>query len=572
MQKCLKPLRVVISVAMAMSVGFLFLDFSNSIPALWYRVLTWLQFVPSLTNFLTSVGHGLALTAFGFIAILLLTLLFGRVYCSYICPLGIFQDAVSWVSKRTKKKFRFRFTPPKTWLRYSVLITTALSLFTGSIILVNFLDPYSNFGRFFSDLFRPLYDLCNNLLVKILQGMGSYALYPVKVAIADPYALIIPVLMLVLVLWMSFRKGRLYCNAVCPVGTLLGLMSNISLFKIRFNKKECTQCGKCMFACKSSCIDIKQQSVDFTRCVGCANCVRVCDKNAIGYAPAPAKKMKSPDKSKRRFVIGSVLFVGALSGLSVKTVAKNLKAQNREGNVHASGDDKKAPEKTHPVAPPGAKSLHHFTATCTACHLCVSACPTGVLRPSFLEYGFFGMLQPHMDYNVSFCNYECTRCADVCPNKAILPLIESVSGEVKAEAKEKAQSDFKVQFDREPDPAVVEDARFVAENTKRYIKIRTQIGTVQFIKENCIVYADGTSCGSCSEHCPTKAVEMVAYKGELTIPQLNTAICVGCGACEYACPTIPYKAIFVDGCKEHQVAQLPEEKTPEEKPLEDFPF
>jgi ferredoxin len=533
MQAYLKPVRVLVSIITLAIIGFLFLDFSNSVPVAWFRDIIWLQFVPSLISFLTTVGRGLSVTAFGFVAVLLLTLLFGRVYCSYICPLGIFQDVISWFSQKTKKKFRFRFAPPKTWVRYAILLAVVLSLFTGSIFLVNLLDPYSNFGRFMSDLFRPVYVISNNLLVKLFEATGSYVLYPVKVAATDPYALIVPVLMLLLVVWFAVRRGRLYCNAICPVGTLLGLIAKVSLFRIKFDKTACTQCGKCMFACKSQCIDMKQQSVDFSRCVGCANCLNVCEKHGIRYtlAPASKSKLKQTDHSKRRFFVGSLLFIGALSGLSIKTIAKSRRQQNNESKEKGSGKGSGTEEvtKTHPVCPPGALGLHHFTATCTACHLCVSACPTGVLKPSFLEYGFFGMMQPYMDYNHSFCNYECVKCSEVCPNNAILPLT-------------------------------------------RAEKVLTQIGTVRFIKNNCIVYTDETSCGSCSEHCPTKAVKMVAYKGELTIPQVNTDICVGCGACEYACPATPYKAIIVDGRKEHGPAQEPEEEIPEEKPLEDFPF
>ncbi len=528
-----------ISIVMLVAIGFLFLDFNGSVSSPWYGYITWLQFVPSLLKFLQSLMHGLALTAFGFLAVLVLTLLFGRVYCSYLCPLGIFQDLLSWFSVKArnskKKKFRYRFAPPKTWLRYTILVAVVLSLFSSSIFLINVLDPYSNFGRFTSDLFRPLYMMGNNLLVKVFEIFGSYALYPVTIAKTDPYALIVPVIMLGLVVWFSVRKGRLYCNAVCPVGTLLGLVSKVSLFKVRIDPEGCNQCGKCMFACKSQCIDIKLQEVDFSRCVGCGNCLRSCDKSSIRYSLAPLRKPKlreATDQSKRQFIAGSALFIAALSGLSVNSIAQNRRRRRGEtDHVKGSGKGTGHEEvvKAHTVSPPGSHNQEHFARACTACHLCVSACPTGVLKPSFLEYGFFGMMQPFMDYHENFCNYECVKCGEVCPNGAILPL-------------------------------KVEE------------KLTTQIGTVRFIKHNCIVFTDETSCGSCSEHCPTKAVRMVPYKGELTIPHVTTEICVGCGACEYACPVTPYKAIVVDGHLEHQVAEKPKEEELEEKPLEEFPF
>jgi len=545
MQRFLKPFRLVVSIVMLAALGFLFLDFSGSEPSAWYRGLTWLQFIPSFFKFKEMLIHGLALTAYGFIVVLILTLLFGRVYCSYICPLGIFQDVTGWFSKKVrnigKKKYRFRFAPPKTWLRYSILVIFFLSLFTGSMLLFNILEPFSNFGRFFSDLFRPLYIGCNNLLVKIFTSFGSYALYPVTVVKTNPYSLIVPVVMLALVVWLSVWKGRLYCNTVCPVGTLLGLVSKKSLYKIRFNASGCNQCGKCMFNCKSQCIDVKNMNVDFDRCVGCGNCMKSCDKNAIGYALAPSRKQEKSeevDVSKRNFIAGSAFFVAALSSFSVPLFAQPLvrrgqyrHRRRKRGEIHGKDYTHGTHEvvATHVATPPGSLNRHHFSKNCTACHLCVSACPTDVLKPSLLEYGLFGMMQPFMDFDASFCNYECVRCTEVCPNGAILPL-------------------------------TVEE------------KLTTQIGVVRFEKHNCVVYTDETACGSCSEHCPTKAVIMVPYKGELTIPETIPEICVGCGACEYACPTTPYKAIVVDGHLQHQKAQLPEEEDLEDKPLKDFPF
>jgi len=527
--------------AMLVAVGFLFVDLSGRVPSAWFKSLTWLQLIPSLLQFSQTLQHGLAVTAYGFVVILLLTLVFGRVYCSYLCPLGAFKDLLSWFSASVRswrnKRLRFRFAPPQTKLRYSILLVVCFSLGSGSLFLVSLLDPYSNFGRFFSDLFRPLYMLCNNGLSRLLEAFGSYALYPVTVAKTNPWALVFPAAMLAVVVWLAVQRGRLYCNTVCPVGTLLGLISKASLYKIRFNATACNRCGNCVFVCKAQCIDVKNKEVDFSRCVGCGNCLKACDKSGIRYSLA--RKTKRPEElettqtpavapqalaghspaadiSKRRFVWGGALCMAAFGRLSAAEDSKK-------------GSSRTAVLASHVATPPGSLALEHFMGSCTACHLCVSACPSGVLKPSFLEYGFWGMLLPFMDFGTSFCNYECTRCTEVCPNGAILPLS-------------------------------VEKKRL------------TQIGIVRFEKENCVVVTEGTSCGACSEHCPTKAVSMVPYEGELTLPETNPDICIGCGACEHACPVTPYKAIVVDGLLRHQEAQKPKEEELEEKPLEAFPF
>jgi ferredoxin len=137
-------------------------------------------------------------------------------------------------------------------------------------------------------------------------------------------------------------------------------------------------------------------------------------------------------------------------------------------------------------------------------------------------------MQPRMDFHRGFCNFDCTRCTDVCPTGAIMPLM--------IEAKK-----------------------------------LTQIGKAVFIKDNCIVQTEKTACGACSEHCPTKACHMVPFEGKLLIPEVKDDICVGCGACEYACPTKPYKAIFVDGNPIHEAALKPETEELDAAPV-DFPF
>lgn len=190
---------------------------------------------------------------------------------------------------------------------------------------------------------------------------------------------------------------------------------------------------------------------------------------------------------------------------------------------------------TSPVSPPRSGSIEHFTATCTACDLCLSVCPSRVLVPYFLEFGFLGMMQPRMVFHAGHCNYDCTICMNLCPSGALLPLPVEV-------------------------------------------KKLSQLGIAKSIKENFVVYTDNTDCGACSEYCPTKAVDRVPYSNSankrLKIPEVKPEYCIGCGGCKHACPTEPYKPIYVDGNPVHQLAKKPVVKTIAQKidDKDDFPF
>lgn len=212
------------------------------------------------------------------------------------------------------------------------------------------------------------------------------------------------------------------------------------------------------------------------------------------------------------------------AGISINAFIK----QALEKQIAAAAGMKSDKRQT-PITPPGSISQEHFQAHCTSCHLCVSKCPSHVLKPAFMEYGLGGMMQPTVFFEKGFCNFDCTVCGDVCPNGAILPL------------------------------------------TKEQ-KHLTQMGKVVFIEENCIVYRDGTSCGACSEHCPTQALSMIPFKDGLTIPHIDTEICVGCGGCEYVCPARPFRAVYIEGNAVQQEAKPFTDNHQEEIQVDDFGF
>jgi ferredoxin len=255
--------------------------------------------------------------------------------------------------------------------------------------------------------------------------------------------------------------------------------------------------------------------------VECFNCVSICQDKAISYGIVELKKKKhETDESRRKVILSSLLLllgVTRVAEAQLKTAPKPKK------------DSTVKEEKTFPVCPPGAVTIKDFNKFCTACSLCISACPNNVLEPSYKQYGLSGIMQPVMNYHKSFCTYNCTICTEICPTNAL--------------------------------GLLVLDAKKL-----------TQIGKAKFIKDNCIVKTEKTACGACSESCPTKAVHMIPYEGNLLIPEVTEDICIGCGHCEYACPTVPYKAIYVDGNAVHVAAKKPVNEQSDMKAPVEFPF
>ncbi len=542
----LKKIRVVISLIFFIVTVFVFVDFTGLIASRLIRALLYLQFIPSFLKFI----YVLSIAAAGFLFILILTIFFGRAYCSTVCPLGTLQDIFTWISGKLRIRKRFKFMKPQNWLRYTILGATVLILCFSSAFLVNLLDPYSLAGKIFSSLFRSLFYFGNNVLSRLLQLFDSYAVYSVPIHVFSWPPVIFSFLFLVLIIYLAVYKGRWYCNTLCPVGTLLGLFSRFSIFKIQMDEEACTSCGLCAVVCKARCIDVKKKRIDFSRCIACYNCFKACPEEGIGYRLAffKHKGHEGNTKDTEELITTTTPFL-PLRNLSVLSV-KNDKPSNlsrrsffrttllgttaiiTSKTVFA---EKKDPQgiSVVPVTPPGSVNIWHFTSKCTSCHLCVSACPTKVLQPTFMEYGLSGIFQPKMNYHAEFCNFECVICSEICPTGAILPV------------------------------------------TKEQ-KATIQIGVSTFIKNICIVVTKHTVCGACSEHCPTKAVEMVPYLGNLTIPRVDEKICVGCGACEYACPTKPDKAIYVEANSYHRKALKPKKKIEDKKkaikPGADFPF
>ncbi len=444
--KSLKVIRIIIAALMLLGITALLLDATG-------MLRHWLWWMPKV-QLLPAILAGNFLWV---IAVLVGTAVVGRCYCAAVCPMGVFQDIFIWLHKLLfGKKRPYRYRKPQNWLRYTVLVAFVVLMVLGLNGIAVLIAPYSAYAR----------------MVTNIHGTGMVH----WIAIATLCCLGV----------MSFCWGRLWCNTLCPVGSLLSLVSRYRLIGIRIDADKCAGCRKCEQGCRAMCIDIDNKTVDHSRCVDCMNCLNVCKVGAISFGRTrKAKNGKPVDDSRRKFVATSVA-VGA-------AMAVQAQEQKMDGGL-AAIMDKSVPECKTPLKPFGARSLKNFSQRCTACQLCVSQCPEKVLRPSTK---LATLMQPEMNYTDGYCRMACTRCSEVCPAGAILPI-----------SKEE--------------------------------KTAISIGVAVVLKENCI------SCGTCARHCPSAAISMVdGY------PAVNEARCLGCGACEYYCPARPMTAIYVEGREIH---------------------
>lgn len=494
----LRRIRLIVALVFFILITLLFLDFTGTLHA-WFGWLAKMQFLPAV----------LALNVGVILLWVVLTLVFGRVYCSVICPLGVFQDVVSWFSgRRKKKKYRFSYSPAVSWLRYGVLGVFIIAMIAGIGSVVALLAPYSSYGRIVSNLFAPVYQWGNNVLAYFAERSDSYAFYETSVWLKSLPTFIIAAGTFVVLVVLAWRNGRTYCNTICPIGTVLGFFSRYSLFRPEIDAEKCTNCSLCSRKCKAACINYKDHRIDYSRCVTCMDCIDSCKHGAISYKYRFGKKeiketseTGNTNNARRSF----------LTGMGLVLVSSAVKAQEKkvDGGL-AVILDKKVPARMTPLVPPGAKGLRNMRTHCTGCQLCVSVCPNQVLRPSTkLET----LMQPEMSYERGYCRPECTKCSEVCPAGAILKLT----------------------------PAD---------------KSATQIGHAVWVEKNCVPLRDKVACGNCARHCPTGAITMVPSDADdadsLKIPVVNVERCIGCGACENLCPARPFSAIYVEGHEQHR--------------------
>ncbi|MCL2026095.1 MAG: 4Fe-4S binding protein [Leptospirales bacterium] len=490
----LKKIRLIFSILVFCAINLFFLNKFDAAAG-----LTKIQLVTA------AISLNILVLLFLFV----MTLLFGRLYCSFICPLGIFQDIAIWLSKKTSRLQKtFSFSKPRNIVRYVVLAATLLSLFTSLSAIIALVDPYSQYGRMATHIFKPIWIFAFNALSVISDKFELYIIVRKEIPALNLISLGVSITFFAAIGFIAWRYGRAWCNIVCPAGSFLGIISRFSALKISIDKEKCGNCGLCEKICKASCIasnDHEFNYIDYSRCVVCFDCINACaNRKAISFVPVLGgfKKQKPSESgaasfsafSRRDFIsTGATVFTGLAAWM--------LKANPLLAAVAA--------KKTKvPAAPPGAGTFKRFSKLCTSCHLCVSQCPEQVLRPSTTEYGILGIMQPVMNFSKGGCDYSCAVCGQVCPTGAIqnLPLAE---------------------------------------------RQKIRIGYAVFNSADCLIIKDNIKCKNCTSHCPVDAIKLEENNGK-NLPVVDKDKCIGCGQCEYYCPARPEKAIYVEGYAEQR--------------------
>ena len=333
------------------------------------------QLGPGIASLISSFSITVLISV---ISIIIFTFLFGRFYCSLICPLGILQNFIGFLSLKNSKNYK---NMAKT--RYTVAALVFGALFCGWAVGFKILDPYTNFGLIASSIFTPIYSL-------ITKSQNYEFTIPVLIISLIPF--------IILILLVLFKR-RFFCTAICPVGTVLGLFAKYGIFRLKIGN-NCVTCGACFRNCPAGSINLKDKKIDNELCIRCLKCVATCPKKAISFGTLKSNvKPVSFNQSRRNFILGSVLVLGAFAtGIGSAVVRGKTFLKN----------------KIRAVLPPGAGDYTKLSSKCTSCQLCVAVCPNKVIHPRDFKHSTI-----YMDYSKNYCKYDCNACSSACPTGAI---------------------------------------------------------------------------------------------------------------------------------------------------------
>jgi polyferredoxin len=468
---------------------------------LGYPVKIFLDFDPLILTTTLLSAHAVAKAFFLSVAMIVATLVLGRVFCGWVCPLGTLNNLVG--SMRKWKPH----TPTRDWYRvkyYLLIFLLISSLFT--LQLVGIMDPLSLLIRSLSISvyplinysFRSLFDSLYTANIRGVVDVSEYIYSLLKkgvLSFQQPFfrqSAFIGVLFF-FILGLNLVEKRFWCRYLCPLGAFLGILSRFSVLK-RSVSEGCTSCGACTSVCQGNASPDRKDEWRDAECFYCWNCDDICPQNAVSFGFLGKKASAGMDLGRRRVITAMVSGVVAVPLLRQSPLSKSGYSNPRL------------------IRPPGSLEEREFLKRCVKCGECMKVCITNGLQPTLIEAGLEGVWSPLLVPRIGYCEYRCTLCGQVCPTGAIKRL------------------DLKE-------------------------KVKVKIGLAMIDKGRCLPYAHATPCIVCEEVCPTpkKAIWFEETKVKdrqgremlLKQPRVDLELCIGCGICETKCPVLGQPAVYV---------------------------
>ncbi len=486
-------------------------------------------FVAAMTLLSThAVYRGLAWS----LGIVALTLVFGRVFCGWICPFGTLHHFFAWIfpSRYVRGKQRVEANRTHYWqaAKYYLMVAFLASAVAGSAI-GGLLDPICVAVRAIGLGVLPALQYlgirsANGIAdtnVRALQTASDASQDFLARSVWTPNQLYFHqtwfiVVLFVAILFMNRIVPRFWCRALCPLGAFLGVISRFSLFGMEKDHSKCTDCNLCIVHCQGA--DSPQGGVKHRQdeCHMCLNCEAACPEDVIKFRFLPNRKGTTSVPDLERRTVVATAAAGALAIPAFRI---------------AGWPDRGYSEKV--IRPPGAVEEREFLDRCIRCAECMKVCPNNALHPAFFEAGVEGLWTPILIPRIGYCEFSCVLCGQVCPTGAIQKITEKE----------------KMGIGQKP----------------------IAMGTAMYDQGRCLPWAMGTPCIVCEEFCPTSPKAIWAEevevpkrdghydkKGEqpkmLTVklkrPHVDPNLCVGCGACEKVCPIVDKPAVYVTNAGE----------------------
>lgn len=489
------------------------------------RLFFWLDPLVAVANALAS--HALYRGLVWSLAILLPTLFLGRFFCGWICPLGTLQQFVGAMPSEAKRgKQRIESNRYKRWqtVKYVILLAGLVAAIFGSMA-IGWFDPFSILVRSIGLAIFPALNFASGAVlaplehshIAALQATGQFIHAVLQALVFDfrqshfTQGFLLGILFL-LILAAGLRVTRFWCRALCPLGALLGAVSRWSILGLHKDASKCNQCNRCMLNCQGGDDPIGGKPWRKSECLTCMNCVNACPDHALSFRFfRKENEVASTNLGRRRTVTG--LAAGAA-----------LVPLMRVGTSLGKDRDERL------LRPPGALDESDFLARCIRCGECMKVCPNNALQPTLAQAGIEGIWTPTLVPRIGYCEPSCVLCSTVCPTGAIWQLTAKEKGWV---------------ADSVSSPAA----------THNQASQPVRLGTAFYDRGRCLPWAMATDCIVCEEWCPVspkaiylEEVQVTDSSGNtktLKQPHVDPTRCVGCGACEYACPLQERPAVYV---------------------------